>query len=169
MGRRRGLDRAGIEVAGIVRCGGLGLVRPRRLVGELVVDRVVIGPIGRIGRIGPVGPAGRVARRLVGHERRARVRLGHDLVGLGLDVRARLVIVVVGRLAVDRLPEVTQPGAERAADLGQSLRPQDQQRHHEDEQQMRRLEDVSDHWLEIVPTPWRRVRGWVVNVLISIA
>jgi hypothetical protein len=46
---------------------------------------------------------------------------------------------------VDRVPEVAQAAAERATDLWKALWPQDQQRNHQDEQQVGRLQDVADH------------------------
>jgi hypothetical protein len=53
--------------------------------------------------------------------------------------------VVLSLLAADRHPEVPQSAAERATDFGKPLRPEDQQRDHQDEQKMRGLEDVPNH------------------------
>ena len=48
-------------------------------------------------------------------------------------------------LTADRVPEVAQSPSERATHFGKSLRTKDQQRDHEDEEQMGWLKDVANH------------------------
>jgi hypothetical protein len=50
-----------------------------------------------------------------------------------------------GRVAADRLSEVADPGAQRPAHLRKALRAEDEQRDHENEQEVSGLQDVADH------------------------
>jgi hypothetical protein len=71
-------------------------------------------------------------------------RLVSRLAALGGSTRHDLLGPVVLLAAEGRL-EVAQSAAERAADLGESFGPEDQQRNHQNEQQVCGLENVADH------------------------
>jgi hypothetical protein len=66
----------------------------------------------------------------------------------GVVPRPSRTFVVV---ATDRRAEVTQAIAERPRDFGQTLGPEDQKGHDEDEQQVSRLQDVGNHSTWRVP------------------
>ena len=51
-------------------------------------------------------------------------------------------------IAAHGLTEIAQTATERSPDLRQALRPEYEQRHHENEQQVRGLKDVADHLME---------------------
>jgi hypothetical protein len=65
--------------------------------------------------------------------------------GVVRDQRGPVVAVLVALLAADRRPEVAEPVAQLPRHLRQPLGSEDQQGDHEDEQQVRRLEDVANH------------------------
>ena len=68
--------------------------------------------------------------------------LGRRLNGLG-----GVCPVVLTELAADRLTEIAQPGTELLANLGQALGPEDEQRDHQDEEQVCGFQDVAEHSL----------------------
>jgi hypothetical protein len=51
----------------------------------------------------------------------------------------------IPEIAIDRTPEVVDAATDRAPHLGQSLGPEHDQRDDENKEQMRRLENVTDH------------------------
>lgn len=66
--------------------------------------------------------------------------------GSGLDARVLEHLLLHGwLLPVHCAAEVPEPFAQRAAHFGQALGSEDQERDHEDEEQMCWLENVSDH------------------------
>src|SRR5256885_12853609 len=74
-------------------------------------------------------------------------RLAGRLSGLGARDLFRLFVV----LSVDRTLEVVESAANRTPHFWQSLWPKHQQRDHENQKQMRWLENVTDHSEETTP------------------
>ena len=59
-------------------------------------------------------------------------------------------------VAAHHIPEVAQASAKRPPDFGEPLRTEHQQRDHENEEEMGRLEDVANHCRQLSPPRARR-------------
>jgi hypothetical protein len=82
--------------------------------------------------------------RLIVEGRHVRVLVDVGVVRMRDDVVGRVGFVTV--LTADRRLEIPQAASKLSRHLRQSLRSEDEQRDHQDEQQVGGLEDVADHW-----------------------